>query len=239
MFQSTRPRGARHKGILNIRGVLCFNPRARVGRDISIASTSWYGICFNPRARVGRDPRYDGRKARRGGFNPRARVGRDVLCPFLRRSNHPVSIHAPAWGATFTFQPNSLASDSFNPRARVGRDSVEVSMEYTEKVSIHAPAWGATGGRNSPRHWQRCFNPRARVGRDAFAKTLADGRDVFQSTRPRGARPPPAPEVLAPVLFQSTRPRGARQPLSQASSIRQDCFNPRARVGRDTAIVCP
>ena len=100
-----------------------FNPRARVGRDVSILT--WIGIliCFNPRARVGRDshdyipitllrafqstrPR-GARHAEFGdsfpypvGFNPRARVGRDASIRNARTTLGRVSIHAPAWGAT-------------------------------------------------------------------------------------------------------------------------------------------
>ena len=99
---------------------------------------------FNPRTRVGCD---DARRRVRVieiGFNPRTRVGCDTLqataytitfefqsthprgvrpgTPWGTRSPEPVSIHAPAWGATcdhrLRHQPGS--------------------------VSIHAPAWGAT-----------------------------------------------------------------------------------------------
>jgi len=35
-------------------------------------------------------------------FNPRARVGRDIELVFYLRNFCPVSIHAPAWGATKT-----------------------------------------------------------------------------------------------------------------------------------------
>ena len=55
------------------------------------------------------------------------------------------------------------------------------------------------------------FNPRARVGRDMaglWGQTI-DG--VFQSTRPRGARPPERQEPKHARMFQSTRPRGARR----------------------------
>ena len=77
-----------------------------------------------------------------------------------------VSIHAPAWGATFLAVEASKSNPSFNPRARMGRDIMKVilktykysfnprarmgrdpimrqHMEYSS-VSIHAPAWGAT-----------------------------------------------------------------------------------------------
>ena len=100
----------------------CFNPRARVGRDMMIKI---FVIClnsFNPRARVGRDnmiytplsqihqfqstrPRgarlyiAPSARTRRPSFNPRARVGRD------RRGS-----------------AGSRVCAGFNPRARVGRD---------------------------------------------------------------------------------------------------------------------
>ena len=55
---------------------------------------------------------------------------------------------------------------------------------------------------------------------------------VFQSTRPRGARPELCGCSLTPTLFQSTRPRGARR-AAPASVAPHCCFNPRAREGRD------
>ena len=55
---------------------------------------------------------------------------------------------------------------------------------------------------------------------------------MFQSTRPRGARPPMVRRLSAKALFQSTRPRGARRSSQKRHSPRF-CFNPRARVGRD------
>ena len=99
----------------------------------------------------------------------------------------------------------------FNPRARAGRDQPE---------SLETPDSGG-------------FNPRARAGRDKSAWTSAAVAELFQSTRPRGARPQTdgrrrvrthvsihAPargatevhrQVRAPAGFQSTRPRGARR----------------------------
>jgi len=101
------------------------------------------------------------------------------------------------------------------------------------------------------------FNPRARVGRDARAASSHFSREVFQSTRPRGARleNPSSKQattlvsIHAPAwgatdgvdvksimehLFQSTRPRGARRQRSDRERRFAFCFNPRARVGRDT-----
>jgi len=59
MFQSTRPRGARHVlDVIYTQDSMGFNPRARVGRDyIRIVEDTTYTAGFNPRARVGRDKR--------------------------------------------------------------------------------------------------------------------------------------------------------------------------------------
>ena len=122
-FQSTRPRGARQdpipislkSGFVSIHAPawgatarivlilplgISFNPRARVGRD-----RLWRGglsicFCFNPRARVGRDTTKGTANSITDSFNPRARVGRDGGRPVCFTALR-VSIHAPAWGATF------------------------------------------------------------------------------------------------------------------------------------------
>ena len=124
----------------------------------------------------------------------------------------PVSIHAPAWGAT--------RKDCWCPSLA--------------QVSIHAPAWGATGkqiGQTSkmpvfqstpPRGGRRgaCFsskgvkgfNPRPRVGGDSSLVIIGlQVNRMFQSTPPRGGRP-------------------ARDTARDALKYR---FNPRPRVGGD------
>ena len=58
-------------------------------------------------------------------FNPRPRMGGDNIIQYARRLP-AVSIHAPAWGATW--------------------DCLKVIKSM--RVSIHAPAWGATATRN-------------------------------------------------------------------------------------------
>ena len=57
--------------------------------------------CFNPRARVGRDEDFNSTVDNLQSFNPRARVGRDRRLVSLPLCYLNVSIHAPAWGATF------------------------------------------------------------------------------------------------------------------------------------------
>ena len=164
---------------------------------------------------------------------------------------------------------------SFNPRAREGRDAGSSS---TTSASSGFNPRAREGRDRAARSRCRCpcsFNPRAREGRDPKAKHLArpkfsfnprarEGRDagepnsfswyLFQSTRPRGARPllglvrrhAVAVSIHAPargatasvftmpllVLFQSTRPRGARPKSIQNHAVVRG-FNPRAREGRD------
>ena len=119
-----------------------FNPRSRVGNDVSFVLLS--DIC--------------------GNFNPRSRVGNDQSDE-LRQNVSDISIHVPAWGTTAinadtvanmqfqsTFprgerpmsQVDLRYSENFNPRSRVGNDSDGVTVTYP------------SGN----------FNPRSRVGND-------------------------------------------------------------------------
>ena len=56
---------------------------------------------------------------------------------------------------------------------------------------------------------------------------------MFQSTRPRGARPMEDDVTAAYSMFQSTRPRGARPGKRSPERCETRGFNPRARGGRD------
>ena len=167
-----------------------------------------------------------------------------------------VSIHAPAWGATFRQALAQLIHIGFNPRTRVGCDTVEVS----DMKSL------------------TCFNPRTRVGCDLHQLWLPLMAGMFQSTHPRGVRPmsvwlaltdrrvsihAPAwgatPAFSRAIVrlpqFQSTHPRGVRlvdiRPMTKADLVSihapawgattgtricnalDRSFNPRTRVGCD------
>ena len=278
MFQSTRPRGARRG--LRWRGCLCsasFNPRARVGRDRSMMLSTYSIRGFNPRARVGRDGGIPLVGMQLYGFQstrPRGArhyTGKNGFLTFLFQSTRPrgarpqidseigrkpaVSIHAPAWGATSTI----------------------CCLRRAARVSIHAPAWGATITDNALLGMLGCFNPRARVGRDrgcslsarglpCFNPRARVGRDalffspkmlkfMFQSTRPRGARPAecmrrqsqqlvsihaPAwgatrmqPHGMSSAGVSIHAPAWGATEVAQLEHGIECCFNPRARVGRD------
>ena len=192
-------------------------------------------------------------------FNPRARAGRDSL-PSLRSGRRTVSIHAPARGATATrlagvpakdrFNPRARAgrdlsspsapasSQGFNPRARAGRDVAQPAALPPLQVSIHAPARGATcRSRASPSYGGVSIHAPARGATLTVPDLTAP--DMFQSTRPRGARLHAPRHDRFRTKFQSTRPRGAR-PMRRLPSAIDDMFQstrprgarPRASCGQ-------
>jgi len=71
-----------------------------MGRDIQRRVKVGKVCCFNPRARMGRDLERLYSVAILTSFNPRARMGRDIKTEREMCLSLPVSIHAPAWGAT-------------------------------------------------------------------------------------------------------------------------------------------
>ena len=209
-FQSTRPRGARPEDLPRRNHEHSFNPRAREGRDAEQIGTIPLEIGFNPRAREGRDKSPKSFRCPTTCFNPRAREGRDCLSIF-DHAYRIVSIHAPARGATMNAGKATCWPGSFNPRAREGRDR--------QALSVHQPVG--------------CFNPRAREGRDfeAIDKALSDV--AFQSTRPRGARLKRLIGKFALLAVSIHAPARGATWCGHRSGANPLCFNPRAREGRD------
>ena len=167
MFQSTRPRGARPRiDTMNI-AVVCFNPRAREGRDEEARALfgSRYVVSIHAPARG-------------------ATKGLDNYS-----WNKNVSIHAPARGATSRAgKGNHREIVSIHAPAR-GATQRRALLQMQEEVSIHAPARGATYD------FKVTFDSRGAVSIHAPARgATRQGSGIrevlyrFQSTRPRGAR---------------------------------------------------
>ena len=227
-FQSTRPCGARPMSMCILVILMSFNPRAHVGRDRTITSSSspkWFQSTRPCGARLSRVVFMDDvnvfQSTRPCGarpsmamtalssvcFNPRAHVGRDSIDNCKKSKQR-----------------------SFNPRAHVGRDfnlflmcavvvvSIHAPMwgatELYDRdtnqllVSIHAPMWGATERQVRVRAGQ-CFNPRAHVGRDNHGQSESLCFRV---------------SIHAPMWGATQR----KQRVNVGA-----CFNPRAHVGRD------
>ena len=168
MFQSTRPRGARPGDkALPLFDAEFQSTRPRGARRRSPAGRRPCCPSFNPRARAGRDDLFASRISQTHCFNPRARAGRDS-CRQIKGLWIPVSIHAPARGATRCCAPgrphpgrfqstrprgarlddDAVRSEDFrlfqSTRPRGARLSFPVLNRPASPVSIHAPARGAT-----------------------------------------------------------------------------------------------
>ena len=149
-----------------------------------------------------------------------------------------------------------IGTGSFNSRARKGRDQRIGPRQFRRYVSIHAPARGATvpSPFPVPNFWR--FNSRARKGRDDPGRPITANRPRFNSRARKGrdicdtntlcqfAVSIHAPargatlmksEALARVRFQFTRPQGARLRWCYYRCS-PDCFNSRARKGRDASL---
>ena len=204
-------RGATIAGARRGASRVSFNPRAREGRDMWLGIDEPTKLCVSIHAPArGATARAIAATRRTDRFNPRAREGRDAKIPSML-NNIKVSIHAPARGATrilwllvllCRFNPRAREGRDaghvrsggrearFNPRAREGRDVPPVPWRRGAWiVSIHAPARGAT---RAPQPYR---NPSiVSIHAPARGATRLTGKINngiwFQSTRPRGARPP-------------------------------------------------
>ena len=161
----------------------------------------------------------------------RPRGARLTLCLLSNFFNY-VSIHAPTWGATDEESCYSRRACSFNPRAHVGRDKIYQDWyRKSSYVSIHAPTWGAT-----QQHHRGLDREKVSIHAPTWGATGRADKDyksqMFQSTRPRGARRSVQKfACLKPKVSIHAPTWGATEMIDSRSSDR--CFNPRAHVGRD------
>ena len=167
-----------------------FNPRARMGRDLEIRDLLWLLFLLFQSTRP-----HGARRYKPSAMSNRRRVS--IHAPAwgatkigMQRSRRiVVSIHAPAWGATPRRCVNALPTIPFqSTRPHGARLKSTCKLYHYETVSIHAPAWGAT----APSAAARSPLP-VSIHAPAWGATLRNLLDavdeVFQSTRPHGARP--------------------------------------------------
>ena len=143
----------------------------------------------------------------------------------------PISIHAPAKGATSKrFCIHRCFSISIHAPAKGATEPVIGDVKLVV-ISIHAPAKGATSCR-----WCTCKLAIISIHAPAKGATIhrTQTRCIhrFQSTLPRRERQP-VPSLSPPDYpFQSTLPR--RERLCVCGQRQQDKdFNPRSREGSD------
>ena len=215
---------------------------------------------FQSRTCEGCDPQLSIRQTMRISFNPCIRVGCDFRTRGEDGTSVPVSIHAPAWGATpssmalmasaTVFQsthprgvrqgstsgfPNGGKFQSTHPRGvRPQLGSVDINQL---RVSIHAPAWGATRFASNRGFTTCSFNPRTRVGCDFRVQYLSAFCYAFQSTHPRGVRHTGPSRHCCKFGFQSTHPRGVRPFALKAENQKAEFQSTHPRGVRLAALV--
>ena len=124
-----------------------------------------------------------------------------------------VSIHAPAWGATYWAARLAKVWKMFQSTHPRGVRLLRLDHpREAVAVSIHAPAWGATCCRSrcAAQYWAS-FNPRTRVGCDPR------GREAGQAKKGFNPRTRVGCDAASPMKAGRMTP----------------CFNPRTRVGCD------
>jgi len=209
-----------------------FNPRARAGRDrrgepmllhlVQFQSTRPRGA--RPSCPIAGDPPFavSIHAPARGATTARRRILRRSWFQSTRpRGARPAGSGRQKGerqfqstrprGARQTFRGDlGLGFQFQSTRPRGARPRVPSDQRVLRVVSIHAPARGATAEGDPVGTHFKCFNPRARAGRDKITAANPSAFSLFQSTRPRGARPSYRLLRDLAVEFQSTRPRGAR-----------------------------
>ncbi len=167
MFRSTRPHGARHI----FHSLVWRLPGFRSTRPHGARPAAKYGSgatpCFDPRARMGRDLDRDGEGRKGHGFRSTRPHGARHLRRAVGKRRLNVSIHAPAWGATLELTKRDLERLQVSIHAPAwGATPPRNTDPARHRVSIHAPAWGATGQTDRRYELRSGFDPRARMGRD-------------------------------------------------------------------------
>ena len=168
---------------------------------------------FNPRPCARGDLRVATARQRTGGFQSTPlREGRPPI-PRSSWATSPVSIHAPARGATCCW------------RRAPGCPWL---------VSIHAPARGATST-CSHSTWCYRFNPRPCARGDALKRRTMLSLSVFQSTPLREGRPFAAAAAARDAAVSIHAPARGATSFAPSSGIAGISFNPRPCARGDLA----
>ena len=142
---------------------------------------------FNPRSREGSDSSSPPGCNRRYGFQSTLPRGERPSLRWPCRVRLPISIHAPARGAT-------------------SRTPYKAPLTF---ISIHAPARGATIFKNFSFYFSSFQSTLPRGERRGKIRPVYR-HNGFQSTLPRGERLGRKDRLVGDQRFQSTLPRGER-----------------------------
>jgi len=136
-----------------------------MGGDMAARRCPSHRCRFNPRPRMGGDQRKWATDPDYLPFQSTPPHGGRPSAPHHDGTAPLVSIHAPAWGATWR-ECDATPPPGFNPRPRMGGDWAAPETVYI----------------------QTSFNPRPRMGGDENEPLEAKRWEWFQSTPPHGGR---------------------------------------------------
>ena len=207
-FQFTRPRGARHAGLLHGRGwVSRFNSRAHGGRDTA----------QSPR----RPPKDVSIHAPTGGATS-AIAAETARAKFQFTRPRGARPHP-------SLQQN--IGRSFNSRAHGGRDKTPLDVWHLAQFQFTRPR-GARPARGCQSGTGRCFNSRAHGGRD-LAGPLCGGRAGVSIHAPTGGATSSTSRARTRRASFNSRAHGGRDSKSDLPVSSEIRFNSRAHGGRD------
>ena len=205
-------RGATFCHLLALLNTRNFNPRSREGSDGPSDVTLLTVPVFQSTLPRGERHLPQTRCPENVYFNPRSREGSDEDVT-TKVDSLEISIHAPARGATSTYQHTHYSTRiSIHAPARGATDFSDF-FKFFLRISIHAPARGATQKSQPRGHPLVNFNPRSREGSDM-------------------------PKPFKTVLMFHFNPR-SREGSDCRSLFRfsRSCdFNPRSREGSDAIL---
>ena len=190
-FQSTHPRGVR---------------RSDTGRPCVWRQS------FNPRTRVGCDPPAHPTWCKQTLFQSTHPRGVRLAATRAGQLVMVVSIHAPAWGATFRTPRPCATWARIIPRTREACDTA-ASQQNQSVIQFQST------------------HPRG--VRLSACGTDLDIKPRFQSTHPRGVRQMLIDAVLGVVLVSIHAPAWGATDLLLSWECGETSFNPRTRVGCD------
>ena len=121
----------------------------------------------------------------------------------------PVSIHAPARGATGDSTTFIAAIGSFNPRSRTGSDVGVVTSGANTFCFNPRSRTGSDTRSDGVNSSNFSFNPRSRTGSDVHIRCVQDQDHVSIHAPARGATFVTTGSTLK-AMFQSTLPHGER-----------------------------
>ena len=232
LFQSTRPHGARP---VESPGSTCSpkfqSTRPHGARQVGIGRAALNCMFQSTRPHGARLNKLVGQKTLSEFQSTRPHGARPLFqtaCTFNYKFQSTRPHGARLGGVTriFLFAKVSIHAPAW------GATNAVRTQQQQHDVSIHAPAWGATAAGIPLVHFLDLFQSTRPHGARLIMPFAALADSVFQSTRPHGARQMRFGLNSNNTMFQSTRPHGARRGVV-VETLAKSSFNPRARMGRD------